>query len=372
MDQDQLHKLAQKFLEGTATDAEKAQLHEWYDRISTDQEIPEDAEALRIRMREQILQRTAGNTRWYKRLAAAAAVLVLVSAGIYFLLDKQPEQPVNTVQRYKHDVAPGGNKATLTLGDGSVIELDSVQNGALGSQGNTKVIKMAGAQLAYNDGDAGSQEVFYYNTVNTPRGGQYQVILPDGSKVWLNAESSLRFPTAFSGEERNVELTGEAYFDIAKDARKPFIVAVNSMEVEVLGTEFNVMAYANEGTVNTSLLRGAVRVRNAGTVSVLRPGQQARLYKDGRLSVVNHPFIEDEAAWKDGMFIFNDEHLGSIMRRISRWYNVEIIFTTETMKSKVFTGQISKHEQLSEVLKMLELTNAVHFNIENRKVTVTP
>lgn len=369
MDQDHLNKLAQKFLEGTATDVEKAQLHEWYDRMSASGEIPEDAEALRLRMQQQIARRTAGKVRWY-RLTAAAAVLILISAGVYVLRSSKPAQETVKTHHYKQDVAPGGNRATLTLGDGSVIELDSAQNGALGSQGNTQVIKMAGAQLAYDNGDAGDREVFYYNTVNTPRGGQYQIILPDGSKVWLNAESSLRFPTAFAGNERKVELTGEAYFDIVKDAAKPFIVQLNRMDVEVLGTEFNIMAYANERTVNTSLLRGAVRVRSGDARSLLRPGQQAQLHKDGKLNVVNHPFIEEEAAWKDGMFIFNNAALESIMRRICRWYNVEADFTSEKLKSQLFTGQIPRQENLSEVLKMLELTDAVHFDVENRTILV--
>lgn len=372
MDQDHLHKLAQKFLEGTATDIEKAQLHEWYDSTAAGTEIPEDEESLRLRMQQQITQRITGKTSWYKRVAAAAAILLLVSAGIYFLRTTKPAPLANDVQHYKHDVEPGGNRATLTLGDGSVIELDSALNGALGSQGNTRVIKLAGAQLAYDNGDAGEHAVFYYNTVNTPRGGQYQVILADGTRVWLNAASSLRYPTSFSGNERRVELTGEAYFDVAKDATKPFVVAVNKMEVEVLGTAFNVMAYASEKTVNTSLLRGAVRVRNGETSSLLKPGQQAQLHKDGKLKVIDLPFIEDVAAWKDGLFLFNNDNLEAVMRRISRWYDVEVAFTSEKVKDQTFTGQVPRQEKLSEVLKMLELTGAVHFSIENRKVTAMP
>ncbi|QEH42298.1 FecR family protein [Chitinophaga sp. XS-30] len=372
MDQDHLHKLAQKFLEGTATDVEKAQLHEWYDQNGTFPEIPEDADILRLRMLQAIDRRTAGRSRWYRRMAAAAAVLLLITAGGYFFFADQPAQTAENTGHYKHDVAPGGNKATLTLGDGSIIELDSAQNGALGSQGNTQVIKLAGAQLAYDNGNAGNQAVFYYNTVNTPRGGQYQIILPDGSKVWLNAVSSLRFPTAFSGKERKVELTGEAFFDIAHNENQPFIVAVDKMEVEVLGTQFNIMAYANESSMKTSLLRGAVKVRSEGASSLLKPGQQARLHKNGDLKVIDLPYAEETAAWKDGLFLFNNEDLDAIMRRISRWYNVDVAFTTENIKTQTFTGQISRQEKLSEVLKMLELTEAVHFGIENRTVTVKP
>ncbi|WP_343303728.1 FecR family protein [Chitinophaga niabensis] len=367
MEQEQINKLAQKFLEGTATEAEQKMLHDWYDSIQVHEELPVDGEALRLRMQQAIADKTVKRQPWIKRLTAAAAILLLITAGTYFLQRNKQVQTTKT-HPYKEDAAPGTNKAILTLYDGTTIELDSSRNGALGKQGNTTILKTAGGQLAYQSSNQPASQEIHYNKVVTPRGGQYQIMLPDGTKVWLNAESSLYFPAEFTGKERNVKLTGEAYFEVAHNAQAPFIVSVADVNVEVLGTHFNVMAYTDEHAIKTSLFEGAVKIKD----NLLRPGQQMQVYKDGRFKVVTDPFMEDAIAWKDGMFVFNNDNLDNIMRRLSRWYDVEISFSTDKIRNNEFTGQISRHEKLSEVLKMLELTDAVHFEIERKKIIAMP
>lgn len=367
MEQEKINKLAQKFLEGTATDVEQKMLHDWYDSIDVHEELPADGEALRLRMQQAIAAKVTRRNPWKVRLAAAATILLLITAGGYLLQQRKSAQVVKT-HPYKEDAAPGTNKAILTLYDGTTIELDSSRNGALGKQGNTTILKMPGGQLAYQSGDVPQGQEIHYNKVTTPRGGQYQIVLPDGTRVWLNAESSLYFPAEFTGKERNVKLTGEAYFEVARNAQAPFIVNVADVNVEVLGTHFNVMAYADENSIKTSLFEGAVKIKD----NLLRPGQQMHVYKDGRFNVITDPFMEDAIAWKEGLFVFNNDELDNIMRRLSRWYDVEVNFSTDKIKNKEFTGQISRHEKLSEVLKMLELTDAVHFEVENKKIIAMP
>ncbi|UYQ92513.1 DUF4974 domain-containing protein [Chitinophaga horti] len=365
-----IQQLAQKFLEGTATEAEQAELHAWYDQVPQDEIIPGDGDQLHRTMKQRVDWRIKSRRPMWLRMGAAAAITGLIAAGAYFWQRSETPVLAGIEERYQYDVKPGGNKATLTLGDGSIVELDTLQNGTLGNQAGTRIVKIAGAQLAYNsEEETGIPKPVLYNTITTPRGGQYQVILPDGSNVWLNASSSLRFPTAFAGAERSVELTGEGYFEVAQKAGQPFLVKVNGLEVQVLGTSFNVSAY-HEEVFKTSLLKGAIKVRNGEAItSVIKPGQQVKL-SGQQLQVSVDRFIEDAAAWKDGMFVFNEEPLEGIMRQLGRWYNVEVVFTSDILKRKVLTGQIARSEQLSEVLKMLELTEAVHFRISPSTITV--
>lgn len=207
-----------------------------------------------------------------------------------------------------------------------------------------------------------------YNTISTPRGGQYQLQLPDGSKVWLNAQSSLRFPARFIGNERLVTLTGEGYFEVAKDKAHPFKISINNMQVEVLGTHFNVMGYNDEPATTTTLLEGSVKIIKGGSVQKIVPGEQA-IVKDGiRVAKVN---AEEAIEWKNGNFNFSHEKLGSIMRRISRWYDVDIAYSQRTTGA-TFVGTIPRSTNITEVLKYLELTGLVHFKIEERRVTVMP
>ena len=301
------------------------------------------------------------------RVAAAAVLLFGVFAVYKYGFTKTShKQQIAKIDTTK-DIAPGGNKAILTLADGTQIILDSVANGKLTNQGNTKIIKLDG-KLAYSS--TGNSSEILYNTITTPNGGQYQLILEDGSKVWLNAASSLRFPSAFVGKQRNIELTGEAYFEIAKNANMPFNVLVNNMNVQVLGTHFNVMAYKDESEIKTTLLEGVVKVTSGGAVGLLKPGKQARLDNSGNIKIADAD-IETEMAWKNGLFLFDYTDIKTIMRQLSRWYDADISFEGN-ITHKTFTAQISRNTNLSAVLKKLELTGGIHFKIEGKKIMVMP
>lgn len=304
--------------------------------------------------------------------AKAAAVLVVAAGiGLFMRAKKNVPQPVVVAkqQPLPHDVPPGGNKALLTLADGSTIILDSANNGALAQQGGTKVLKINAGQLSYKTGTAALGQVLF-NTIATPRGGQYEVTLADGTEVWLNAASTLRFPTAFAGNTREVELTGEAYFEVAKNPAKPFHVKVNQMDVQVLGTHFNIMAYGNEPAVKTTLLEGKVTVTNNGQTQQLVPGQQAALNGTNGFTVrdVNTDFA---VAWKNGLFRFKETNIREIMRQVERWYDVEVDFKA-LADDQDYTGIVPRTQNVSALLQMLQLTGTVHFTVEGRKITVQP
>jgi ferric-dicitrate binding protein FerR (iron transport regulator) len=264
-------------------------------------------------------------------------------------------------------VLPGGNRALLTLANGSSIVLDSAADGILAQQGNTRIKKLNGGQIVYSVPGMKPEAVFY-NVLTTPRGGQYRLALPDGSQVWLNAASSIRYPTAFTGRERRVEITGEAYFEIAKNPQMPFYVKVNDMQVEVLGTHFNVMAYANEDAVRTTLLEGSVKVNRGSSTVFLKPGQQSALGEKGAVSVIDGADTEEAVAWKNGLFEFDNVSIETVLRQISRWYDVDVQYEGNTMPSH-FGGQISRYSNLSQVLKILELSG-IHFRIEGKRLIV--
>ena len=311
--------------------------------------------------------------------AAAAVLFVFISSAIYFLVNTNSKDNNTIVKNeksteQKNDVLPGGDKAMLTLADGSEIMLDSAGNGILAQQGNTKIIKQQDGQLIYNPTGAGTNEIAY-NTLATPRGGQYKLTLPDGSKVWLNAASSLKYPAAFTGNDRKVEITGEAYFEIAplspKGGQKiPFIVQVNEMEVVVLGTHFNINSYDDEDVIRTTLLEGSVKINTKEGNNILKPGQQAQLQKTGRIKLVNDADLEETMAWKDGNFQFENSDINAVMRQIARWYDVNVEYKGTV--SKHFIGTVSRNVNLSQVLTMLQQTGEVKFLIEGKKVVVMP
>ncbi|HEX9512289.1 MAG TPA: FecR family protein [Puia sp.] len=320
---------------------------------------------------------------WRPLVAAASFLLViLTSAAIWYTHHSKNQGPkAIPIAAYKNDVPPGGNKAVLTLGDGSKIVLDNAQNGTLTQQGNTKVLKLDSGQLAYNvtrNNIIREKPEVLYNTITTPRGGQYQVLLPDGSKVWLNAASSLRFPTSFSGKDREVVLTGEAYFEIAKNADKPFNVKINDIRVEVLGTQFNVNAYADEELIKATLLEGSVRVAKGKEHSLLKPGQQAQLGVNAnngsgagdQIKIIKDADTEEAIAWKNELFKFNETGIEVVMRQIARWYNVEIKYEGK-LSSYSISGIVSRNNNVSNVLNILELSG-FHFRIEGKKIVVLP
>ncbi len=308
------------------------------------------------------------------RWAGLLALVVVLVAGVgYLRWQRAPAPPVarrSPPPTAPARLAPGRNQALLTLADGRTVLLDQAGRGLLARQGSSQVQKTADGQLRYAAGTPLASQPLLYNTVATPRGGQYQLTLPDGSQVWLNAASSLRFPVAFTGAERRVELTGEAYFEVAKDARHPFKVAARGAEVTVLGTHFDVQAYADEPALAATLLEGAVRLSQGSRQVVLQPGQQARPQPDGTLQA-RAVDVQHAVAWKNGYFVFNDEPIEGIMRQVARWYDVDVQYQG-TLTNKDFNGRISRYKDAAAVLRMLELTGAVHFTTQGRRITVQP
>ncbi|THU40817.1 DUF4974 domain-containing protein [Niastella caeni] len=305
----------------------------------------------------------------WKTVAAAAVVTAVIGTGAWLLLKKDTKQPVATIQpvenELKNDVTPGSYKAQLILSDGSAIDLDSAGSGKLAQQGNMQVMNADG-QLVYKR-DATLETKALYNTLKTSRGQMYPVRLSDGSAVWLNSSSSIRFPVAFNEQERRVDITGEAYFEIAHNSRKPFIVSVAGMEVQVVGTVFNVNSYTDEGAVKTTLLKGAVKVKKGDQQVMIKPGEQAEA-TDKSIDVKTGVNISKEVAWKNGLFYFKNENLKTIMRQISRWYDVDVVYEG-TISNEEFSGKIYRTANLSEVLKLLNVLE-VNFKIEGKKLII--
>lgn len=325
----------------------------------------------RIRMQESSSGPVTMNRRrigWSLKLAAAAVVLLVISFAAVRLFSPNRQQQAKLPEKSQmiNDVLPGGDKAILTLDDGRKIVLDTASNGELMVQGGTRLIK-EGARVRY-DKEADAEKV-YYNTISTPRGGQYRLELADGTKVWLNAASSLRFPSSFLGNDRLVELRGEGYFEVAHDASKPFHVRVNNMDVQVLGTHFNINSYGDEQEIKTTLLEGAVLVTNNTGQAYLHPGQQAVIQRgQDYVRVDNNVDVDEVMAWKNGLFSFNNTSLDEIMKQIGRWYNVEVVYESG-VPQETFNGTISRNTNLSDVLKVLEYSY-IRYRVEGNVITV--
>jgi len=305
---------------------------------------------------------------WFR--LAAAAVFVLAVIGAYLLVNQPPvELPVANNQHQANDILPGGNKAVLTLSDRSDINLENVSSGTIIKDGNTKVSKLNDGQLVYNILEEKPTQVLY-NTVTTPRGGQYQLLLCDGSKVWLNSASSIRFPVSFIGDTRKVEVSGEAYFEVAKDPSMPFKVDVaGKNEIEVLGTHFNINSYEDDGSIKTTLLEGSVKVTSlkTGESKLITPGQQAQLNTNGEIAIskADHDKV---IAWKNGYFNFDGADTRTVMQFVSRWYDVDVVYQGE-IPQREFGGEIEKNLKLSQLLKILE-KNDLQFRLEGKKLVV--
>ena len=306
---------------------------------------------------------------------AAASIILALSLGVYLLSTKTKRTlpPVNVAQAAT--IAPGKNGAVLTLADGSRVVLDSLGNGVVANQNGAQIVLKGGA-LAYDASGATNGEVAY-NTMSTPKGRQFQVTLPDGTKVWLNAASSLRYPTAFTGKERKVTVTGEAYFEVAHNAALPFVVNVNDKEeVTVLGTHFNINAYENEKAIHTTLLQGSVKVGNRQSAIgneksvILKPGEQTSLSQSSQLSKPIPVQTEEVIAWKNGLFNFESASLGEIMRQLERWYDIEVSYE-KGIPNVEFEGKMTRDVPLSDLLSMLERSD-IHFKVAGRKLIVLP
>ncbi|MEP7377201.1 MAG: FecR domain-containing protein [Chitinophagaceae bacterium] len=310
--------------------------------------------------------------RWKIFLRIAASLIIFIAGlAIYFSLRSSEQTALAVVleKKVENDVLPGGNKAILTLSDGYAISLDDAKNGQLAQQGNAQIAKLGNGQIAYSEIE-GKQSEVVFNTLTTPRGGQFRLTLPDGSQVWLNSASSIKYPTAFIGRQRKIEITGEAYFEIAHNPAKPFIVSVNEMTVKVLGTHFNINAYDDEASVKTTLLEGSVSLEKSDAVATLTPRQQAQIENSGKIKVIDNVDIDQVIAWKNGYFSFNRADLQTVMRQIARWYDVDISYEGK-IPERQFGGKIDRNSNASEVLKILQETK-VHFRIEGRKIIVTP
>ena len=312
---------------------------------------------------------------WY----GAAMLLLMCGLGVFVTMSIQKSrlmviQRVAQVDQRDTKILPGKNKAILTLSDGRQIALDSVSNGVLADQNGMDIHKVQNGQLIYMESQTkatiAEAESVTFNTIVTPNGGKYQLVLPDGTKVWLNADTRLKFPTRFSGDRRVVSMEGEAYFEVAKDARHPFIVHTSKgMEVRVLGTHFNIADYKNQSTVRTTLLEGLVSVRHNEDSVLIVPGQQAIMTNAGNLSKKADIDLDGVVAWKNGLFYFDQMHIETIMQSLSRWYDIAVVYKGPR-PTDLFSAVMNRNNDIHEILSMLEATEKVRFNISGRTIQV--
>jgi transmembrane sensor len=395
------HALLERFFLNKVSDAERKDVVDWLLKPENDASIKQwmsahwelvshsefnsdadepDAEALwqniQLKIREQSLLNQAVTKPfsvfhlYTRKWMAAAAVLLLMLSGSYYFLKSVPQEQVKEISKTiapKGDIAPpNANLAVLTLADGTNVYLDSVGNGTLAQLDGIAITKTDNGQIAYNGNATGGVT---FNTLSLPKGSKpFHIVLADGSHVWLNAASSITYPTAFAGVERKVNITGEAYFEVANNAAMPFIVSHNQMNVRVLGTHFNVNTYEDEKAGKITLLEGLVQVEQDGKIKGLKPGQQAMILEEN-IKVLQGIDIDEVMAWKNDLFYFNGADIKTIMRQIEKYYDVEIEYRDEV--NYQFVAKISRQVNVSEFLKILELTNLIHFKIEGRKIIVT-
>ena len=314
--------------------------------------------------------------RWY---FVAATVFLFISVGLLYFKSRDTEQDTKTVAtRSKSSIAikPGSKKATLTLPDGEVIDLEAQNQGMLHVNSNANIRKVKSGQIVYqsgqpSDSDPGNRNKLSFNDLKTPKGGEYQITLVDGTRVWLNSASSLRFPSAFSGGKRQVILSGEAYFEVAKNAAMPFVVSIGQTEIKVLGTHFNVSGYNDDDITTTTLLEGSVQLINGKNKRILNPGQQAAVSKTLGGIQISRGDIAQAMAWKNGYFRFDDQDIRGIMKQVSRWYDVEVEFKGKEMNNKQFGGTFYRSKGIAELLSHLEqLDNNIHFKIIGRRIEI--
>lgn len=396
MDANQFSDLLKRYSLGTCTEEERQWVESWYNErrnniynpLTNEEELLAGERiygnvmsVLTFENRKNVVPLWRQPRVWW---VAAGTILLMATAGYFAMNNKAVITKTAEVTKpiVQPMAVPGGNKAVLTLADGSSIVLDSAANGALSQQGATTIMKKQDGELVYKtDGKTGEQAIAW-NAISTPRGGQYQVVLPDGTKVWLNAVTVLRFPASFAGNERVVQLTGEAYFEVAplqlsSGQKMPFKISIlpqlggqEGAQIEVLGTHFNVKAYNDEAAIKTTLLEGAVKMSGSKGQYLMKPGQQARVGRDGRMWLDENADVDEAVAWKNGRFQFNEADVEAVMRDIARWYDVTIEYAGKVPAEK-FEGEIPRNSSITEVFKILELSN-VHCKIEGKKITVLP
>ncbi|RFZ94483.1 DUF4974 domain-containing protein [Mucilaginibacter conchicola] len=376
MAKNNLSDLLKRYADGTCTDEERKLVEKLYQQNASEAFSKEPDSFQRQEMFSNILQdieqqeatpepKRSSIYKW----VAAAGVVLSIGAGLWFW--KSNPQLVNTPDTiaFKNDIAPGKNKATLTLADGSVVVLNDSKQGQITKQGDVKIIKLNDGQLTYKATDGQPAETMM-NTISTPAGGQYQVMLPDGTHVWLNSGSSLQFPVQFAANHRDVTLKGEAYFEVAKDKTRPFTVDAGEVDVKVLGTHFNVMAYDNEQSVKTTLLEGSVKVTTPHSSGLLKPDHIASVDKQDDAIAITDADTEQQVAWKNNLFWFASADIHQVMRQLARWYDVDVKY--EGKISKAFSGTLPRGLSAIKLLTVLEQTGGVHFKIDGRTITVMP
>lgn len=367
--------LLDRFEQGIATPSEMEELDAWYDSFE-DETAPEltyaQKQISKQRLFNQLDQLTPEQPKKRRldlvRYASAAAAVVLLITGItLFKPSSKPEIKENQLA-LTPDVAPGGDKAILTLSDGRKIVLEDKPDGQVAAEGNMTIIKMNSGMLAYRSADKNANTASQLNTISTPIGGQFQVILSDGTKVWLNAASSITFPSQFSGKTREVSTTGETYFEVAtlKNGKEkvPFSVSTGEQKIEVLGTQFNVNAYGDQQQYQTTLVEGSIRISKNNANKLLLPGQQAIIQPEKGAINISSANIEKAIAWKNGLFKFDNTDIISLMKQLERWYPIEVVYEGK-IPSERFFGKIERNYTLSEVLKVLQL-GQVHFKIDDK------
>jgi len=375
MNEQQIVELLKKYRKGTLNDDEKSKLETWYlheadtkKQMLTESEEAEISNLIRSRLplvlnKQPILIRRIN-------VVAAAIALIICSVGMYVFVDSRT--PLTTKIEDFSTITPGSNKATLTLADGTKINLSDAMVGNLSNQSGVRIVKENDGNLVYDDLEVqmNSESQLQWNKIEVPIGGQWKVKLSDGSLVFLNSQSTIIYPTKFVGDERKVYITGEAYFEVAHDEMMPFKVKSHGQLIEVHGTHFNVMAYEGEKSTKTTLLEGSVNVLNLATqVShFLKPGEQALVAKNN-IKVLDNVDVEEAVAWKEGYFKFNED-LESIMNKIARWYDVEVDYQEGVNRSKKFAGKISRSKDISSTLRIMELTGTIQFKIEGRRIIV--
>ncbi len=376
--------LLEQFNNGSISDQDMQELIAWYESFENDLQYTDDlTDELRHKIKQdqfllvnrkldkelehQTLQLTKKSHSLWSRVMVAASLLIVLSVGTYFILNRQ-EPSTQVAQRLKNDVAPGGDKAILTLSTGQQIILTDAGNGKLASENNTTITKSGNGQIVYENGSDDASAIIY-NTMTTPKGGKYTLTLADGTVAILDAGSSVTYPVAFRGKERVVKMTGQVYFSVVHNSEKPFKVMVNDQVIEDLGTEFNVNAYEDEPIIKTTLVQGSAKIWKGSSSAMLKPGQQGVTSSAGNGIDVSAANISSDIAWKEGYFRFNDEKIESIMRKLSRWYNIDVQYVGQKPQDE-FNGRMSRYKNISQVLKQLEKTEGVHFKVEGRRVTV--
>lgn len=382
--QKELQKIIQRYLSGKATANEILFVEKYYQYLSKDANILDQLDADEMAKMADInftaikskidVTKKRKTVQLYKYSSAAAILLIIAGITFVFLNRNKPARKSEFATHKNLDVLPGTDKAILTLADGSKVVLDEHTAANISDRDGLRISRTKNGQLVYtilDKKDLKSASVSAFNTIQTPKGGQYQVILPDGTRVWLNAASSLKYPEVFTGNERRVELTGEAYFEVAKNKAKPFHVKNHNQDVEVLGTHFNINSYLDDNTIKTTLLEGSVRVNNGKSARILKPGEQAIAEASGNnaIRLATNVDTDDETAWKNGLFQFNNAGLKSILNQLERWYDIRIDYSS--VPNKKYNGMVPRKARLSEVLKMLEKTGNISFEIvEGKKLKV--